>query len=93
LVFFHSFFCSLNSNNHYQGNNCRFIFFLSLPNIFAFVIHGLYSVVDAVFSIQFIWFIFPIADAITLIVSYLIIRVAYKELDILAQENSINQTV
>ncbi len=66
--------------------------FLSSIRVYAMQLPML-LVVPTLFGIQFIWFIFPIADAITLIISYLVIRVAYKKLDTLAQENNSSSSV
>ncbi|GLR70562.1 MATE family efflux transporter [Agaribacter marinus] len=48
------------------------VYFLQLP---------LLLVLPLFVSIHYIWLIFPIADLITVIVSFLVIKVAYKQLD------------
>ncbi|TBR43538.1 MATE family efflux transporter [Marinomonas agarivorans] len=52
--------------------SCIRVYFVQLP---------LLLIIPTLVGIHSIWFIFPIADLVTVAVSYLVIRVAYKQLD------------
>lgn len=62
-------------------------FFLSSLRVY-FLQIPLLMVVPALWGVHAIWLMFPVADAVTLIVSYLVIRVAYKKLDQWIQTSS-----